>query len=188
MISSWLQKQNIFIIQEDRVKNLFFLLLVSFLFSACGTSFETTRIIDEKTNNIVVLSSPIKIHGLSQFDQFELYISFISQKYVNKEDQYFFSIKYLGYQFPKMDYMKLDIDGIIYESAPDRVPIFKQDGVIGYSEEVYFPVTRNIIEDILELNRTRMTIKGYLIDVEIDWKDNWKDNLKGFYIEAAKES
>ncbi|MCO6473534.1 MAG: hypothetical protein J5I57_07390 [Melioribacteraceae bacterium] len=170
------------------MKKLIFVLLLSFLLSACSTSFETTRIVDEKTNSIVVLSSPIKIHGLSQFDQFELYISFISQQYKNKEDQYFFSIKYLGYQFPKMDYMKLDIDGIIYESAPDRVPIFKQDGVVGYSEEVYFPVNRNIIEDILELNRTRMTIKGYLIDVEIDWKGNWIDYLKEFYIDAAKKS
>lgn len=187
MILLWHQKPTKSIIPEDNMKKLITAVTLSLILSSCGQSFEVTTKFDEKTNNLAVISSPIKIHGLSQFDQFELYIAFFAQRFSEQEDQYFFSIKYLGYQFPKMDYLKLDIDGIIYELGTDRIPVFKQDGVVGYSEEALFPVNRNIIEDIIELKKTRMTIKGYLIDVEIDWKSNWVDNLKEFYIIAAKK-
>ncbi len=166
--------------------NILLIIFLSALVAACSSGFSITKSNDKTNPDVKILySTPIKMVGDHLADYYKAYVQFYCHKTV-KEDKYYFKIIYEGRQLILLNKMELIIryDKTMYE--PDRIPIYKKNGVLGMREELVFAVPREKVEEIIENRECDMNLYGKDLDVKIHWRQEWIDNLTKFFVEVNK--
>jgi hypothetical protein len=169
-----------------KIQNAILVLLLAVLAFACSSGFSITKSNDKSNPDEIILhSTPIKMVGDRLSDYYKTYVQFYCHKTVAK-DKYYFKITYEGAQLILLNKMELIIryDKAIYE--PDRIPIYKKNGVLGMKEELVFAIPREKVEEIIENRECDMNLYGKDLDIKIHWRQEWIDNLTKFFIEVNK--
>ncbi|NOX18652.1 MAG: hypothetical protein GXO87_10290 [Chlorobi bacterium] len=168
------------------IKNMVLILSLAAFAAACSSGFSITRS-NDKTNpdEEILYSTPIKMVGDRLSDYYKTYVQFYCHK-TAKKDKYYFKITYEGKRLILLNKMELIIryDKAIYE--PDRIPIYKKNGVLGMKEDLVFAVPREKVEEIIENRECDMNLYGKNLDIKIPWRQEWIDNLTKFFIEVNK--
>jgi len=168
--------------------SIFIVLLLASFFVSCGGGFKISKKTDPaKPSTIIVSSTPIKIKGDLQMDQYVAYLEYFCYK-TSEGDNYLFKIRYKGYQFVYLQNLKLTIRQSESIHEPTRRPIRSNEGVVGLYEEIMVPIPTEKIEEIIENRKCRMTVNGELLDIDLFLKQDWIDNLTQFFIEVNKKS
>lgn len=165
---------------------IIFLVLLSFILSNCGTTFEITKIIDNIDPNISVYkTSQIKVKGNSTEDRYETYLSFLAS-IKNGKATYYFNFIYRGQKWAGLSKLKLNIEGLKSTYAITKQPIQFVNNLIGLTEQLSFEIPNDKVEELIENRKCKITIVGTDLDVKFDFKQEWFDKLTKFYVEVNK--
>ncbi len=143
------------------MKKLLLVTVLIFITISCSHEVKIVRKdIDKQRNYFNVSSEEFLIRNPSNDIPFALYAQYNYEKKQSGE-RYIFGIKFLGGFLPKIESVKISIDGYEQQCQLTRYPVGNVEGVKGISETVFFVVPEELVEEIIRTRKAFFDIKGY---------------------------
>jgi hypothetical protein len=169
------------------MKRFLLLGLITVLAVSCAHDVKIVRKnLDKSGKYFNVSSDEFFIREPSNDIPFKLYAQYNYEKKVTGE-RFIFGIKFLGGFLPRIESVKISVDGYEQQCMLTRFPVGNVEGVTGISETVFFVVPEELIEEIIRTRKAFFVIKGYK-DFRFFYPQTAIDVLQKFYDKVIEES
>ena len=137
-------------------------LIILLVISGCSHSVKITKKIKSSADNYYTVATDMfYMKPPSTEIPFEIYSQFTYEK-EKFGDKFVFAFKFINYAYtPRIQSVKLSIDGYEEKCKIDRSPVVQREGVKGVSETVFFRVPRPLVEEIIATRKAYIEMEGY---------------------------
>jgi hypothetical protein len=145
-----------------KFRKIFLSLLIVISFIGCSNSVNIIKkVTNEKDNYYTVATDMFYLKSPSSEIPFEIYAQYSYEK-EKLGDKFVFALKFINYGYtPRIQSVKLSIDGYEQNCKIDRSPVVQAEGVKGVSETVFFRVPRPLVEEIIATRKAYIDMEGY---------------------------
>jgi hypothetical protein len=136
--------------------------LILLIFSGCSHSVKITKKMKNNADNYYTVATDMfYLKPPSNEIPFEIYAQYTYEK-DKLGDKFVFALKFINYGYiPRIQSVKLSIDGYEQNCTIDRRPVIQAEGVKGVSETVFFRVPRPLVEEIIATRKAYIDMEGY---------------------------